>query len=401
MTTQSQTGEALEPTPAFNESVAHQKCDVLVVASEDIWPPRQGGQVRVAGIVGALSQNFRVAVAVPNASADERPVPVYSLAVATKRSSSMRGFVSSRPRIGRVGLGAFAHARLHDAVTDLQPRAVLFTHSYLAAMSPSLGVPIVVDFANIERERLKSFRSRGRLRNRLSATLEAAKASRWEPRVALDADFCLALTQRDRATLEDWGATATYVPNGVVTSREATNSPESGHVLFLASADYAPNRDAGHWLIFSVWPLVRQAMPSARLVVAGRRSDDVFRDAIGIPSIEVLGEVPDVAPLFEGAALVAAPITSGGGQQLKVIEALSFLRVVVASPFSARSVPNGLESLCRTASGADEYAKALVELLTEPSDRWSREDLARDAVARMPTWLAATKPLTDWLRKLS
>ncbi len=69
MTTQSQTGEVLEPTPAFNESVAHQKCDVLVVASEDIWPPRQGGQVRVAGIVGALSQNFRVAVAVPNASA--------------------------------------------------------------------------------------------------------------------------------------------------------------------------------------------------------------------------------------------------------------------------------------------------------------------------------------------
>ena len=374
--------------------------DVLVVAVEEIWPPRQGGQVRVAGLIDVLREDFDVAVAVPQASNPSlSPVPVFGLRKGPA-GPQLRHFLSPRPRIGQAMLGPDGPSRLTHLVNELMPAMVLFTHSYLAAMSDPLDVPIAVDFANIESARLRTFAASGPLKNRLSALVETMKARSWEPRVARRAGLCLALAEGDARVLSRWQAKVAHVPNGVRATGRRERSPKRGHFLFLASADYSPNREAAEWLVGSVWPAVRGDVPDARLVIAGRRSDAVFEHFHGIAGVEVAGEVTNVEPLYREAAAVLAPVQSGGGQQLKVIEALSFGRVVVATSFSARSVPPDLSDLCVVADSDQEYAAAVVRQLTDSHARWDREQRAEPAVESLPTWRMAAQPVLEWLREL-
>jgi glycosyltransferase involved in cell wall biosynthesis len=373
--------------------------DLLVVAVEPPWPARQGGQVRVAGIVESLSSSLEVVVIAAGESNVPTPVPVLSVARAQKQGG-VRHFFSSLPRIGSSVLGEGGIEKIRHTIHTLDPRAVLFTHSYLAACVGMIDRPTVIDFANIEVDRLTSVARAGKLKNRLSALWEAAKARRWEPKVALNAGLCIALSTGDLAKLKSWGARAELVLNGVEPAQPLSRSPVDGYALFLSSADYRPNRDAGFWVAEQVWPTVRAQFPSARLVLAGRGSGVVFGSLSESPGVDVIGEVESTEALFAGAAVVLAPVTVGGGQQLKVIEALAHGRVVIATEYSSLSVPVTLSDLCVVAHDSNSFSKAVANVLARSDDRWAREEAATSAVQELPDWRASVDPLLQWLGQL-
>jgi glycosyltransferase involved in cell wall biosynthesis len=376
--------------------------DLLIVALEPMWPPRQGGQVRMAGIIEALSEDLSIVVAIPESGGMlAAPVPVYSLHRSESPNHSFRGFFSALPRIGHMLAATRSGDQIRNLVEELQPRAVLFSHQYLATMAGTIDVPVIIDFQNLETRRLATFARRGTLRNRASATVEALKARRWEPALARRVHLCLALDPVDCRELQRWGARTIIVPNGVSHRSPLIPSPHRGPVVYFASGDYAPNRDGGSWLLSDVWPKVLERDPEARLIIAGRATLNAYPLAASVPSVTLLGEVDHVSHLLDCAAVLVAPVSSGGGQQLKVIEALSRARIVVATPFSARSVPEALRDLCIVANDSDGFSAALVETLSDAPARWNREKSAFAAVQLLPTWRQSVAPLVSWIEALS
>lgn len=372
--------------------------DLLVVALEPMWPPRQGGQVRMAGLIEALSEQLHTVVALPRGQTMKgAPVDQRSLGEPDSRRGVTRGFLSHLPRMGHAMLGEQGPDQIRCLVEELAPRAILYTHSYLAAMAGPASVPVIVDFQNLEAQRLSTFARRGRLHNRASAYFESLKARRWEPATARRASLCLALSDADCRVLKSWGAEVMTVPNGTPRASSLVRSPRQGPAVYLASGDYAPNLDGGKWLLRHVWPQVIKKDPRARLVIAGRGTSVAYAYAASMPGVTVLGEVDDTHALLDSAAVVVAPVSSGGGQQLKVIEALSRARVVVATPFSARSVPPGTHDLCITAEDAMAFSSALVDTLHDATARWRREDTASEGASLLPTWQESVAPVVAWL----
>jgi len=371
--------------------------DLLVVALEPVWPPRQGGQVRMAGLIEALSEHLHTVVAIPGPHVvADAPLEVRSLGESGNAGRSVRGFLSPLPRMGHAIMGDAGRGQIRRLIEELAPRAMLFTHSYLAAMAGPTQVPVIVDFPNLETQRLATFARRGRLHNRASAHLEALKARRWEPAVARQARLCLALSDIDRRVLTSWGANAITVPNGVRRGSLPVRSPRRGPAVYLASGDYAPNRDGGNWLLRDIWPQVLARDPGARLVIAGRGTTAAYADAASIPGVTVLGEVEDTSAVLDSAAVVLAPVSSGGGQQLKVIEALSRARLVVATPFSAGSVPAEMGGLCLVAEDSRAFSSVLVDALHDAPARWRREQTASAAAELLPTWQDSVRPVLTW-----
>lgn len=372
--------------------------DLLVVALEPMWPPRQGGQVRMAGLIEALSEQLHTVVAIPGSPVMEgAPVDVRSLRRSEHQRRSPRGFLSPLPRIGHDMLGVQGADEIRCLIEELGPRAILYTHSYLAAMAGPTHVPVIVDFPNLETQRLATFARRGRLHNRASAGFEAVKARRWEPAIARRARLCLALSDGECRVLKTWGAYAVTVPNGIRRGPAPLRSPRQGPAVYLASGDYGPNRDGGNWLLRDVWPRVLQQDPQARLVIAGRGTMAAYPDAASLPGVAVLGEVEDASVVLDSAAVVVAPVSSGGGQQLKVIEALARARLVVATPFSAASVPAEMRDLCIVAEDSRVFSSVLVDALHDAPARWRREETANAASQRLPTWQDSVRPVLTWL----
>ncbi len=89
-----------------------------------------------------------------------------------------------------------------------------------------------------------------------------------------------------------------------------------------------------------------------------------------------MGEVPDVAPYYDGADVVIAPIRAGGGTRIKILDAFSFHKPVVATPLAAEGlhVTDGVELLL--GGSPAEFAGACAALLANQD---LRANLARRA----------------------
>jgi len=105
----------------------------------------------------------------------------------------------------------------------------------------------------------------------------------------------------------------------------------SGTVLFVGHFAHAPNRDAAHWLAGEIMPAVRGQFPAARLRIVGTAPPPEITGLAG-PGVEVIADAPSVLPHLEEAAVVLAPVRTGGGMRMKVLQAMAAGKAVVTTP---------------------------------------------------------------------
>lgn len=97
-------------------------------------------------------------------------------------------------------------------------------------------------------------------------------------------------------------------------------------ILITGSLFYGANVIGVKWFLCNVWPFVnrQQAFPSVRLVIAGGKpSSEIKRLCAQAPNCTLVDSPEDMTPYFERATLYAAPVFSGAGMKMKVVEALS------------------------------------------------------------------------------
>ena len=120
-------------------------------------------------------------------------------------------------------------------------------------------------------------------------------------------------------------------------------------------------------------------MPDARLDIVGRDPGPALTRLDGREGIAVHGSVPSMAPYFEAAHVVVAPILTGAGIRVKIIEALAAGRPVVSTSLGHEGL--GLEPgrHLLVEDQPERFAAAVADLLADP-DR--RAALAREGRAR-------------------
>lgn len=381
----------IESAPLCTTSVAF-------VANEAIQPARHGGRVRMAGLVHGLRAVTNVHVIELGSEQGEHRLLGDDDLVRGGRHSSLRTlgyFASRRPRLGAAAVRG-AEQNLAARIASLPVVAVIASQSYLAPFVQT-ELPLVIDFQNIEINRMFSFAKSARGAHRASALLEAAKALFWERNVATRAALCVTCTPSDAELLSSWGAEAVLVPHAS-DAVPLPPSPPGGNVLLVASAGYRPNDRGVEWFLGRVWPHVRLRCPGARLRIVGRGMDRRVPSASDL-GIEVLGEVENLSTVFTEAAVVVAPVQDGGGAQLKVVDALAHGRLLVATSYSAQSAPPSARDSVWVADDPTQFATLVIEALRNHEARHAAEEaLRRPGV--LPTWRENVKPLVDWLDRL-
>lgn len=201
------------------------------------------------------------------------------------------------------------------------------------------------------------------------------------------------VSEQDAAAFNALGAPEVELaPNGAATDAHAAIEPgggEPGELLFCGTLSYPPNADAVRWLAREVLPRIRRDEPGARLTVVGRGAPpDLEALAAADPAITLLGWVDDLAPRFAAAAVALAPLRSGGGTRLKVIEALAAGRAMVATTIGAEGLDLEDGVHLRLADDADMIAAATVELLRDPDARRRLGAAGRERVRERYDWTA-------------
>jgi polysaccharide biosynthesis protein PslH len=156
--------------------------------------------------------------------------------------------------------------------------------------------------------------------------------------------------------------------------------------VFVGGFAHPPNVDAAIWLVRAILPLVRASVPAATLTIVGADPPEAVRGLAG-PGTVVTGRVDAVDPYIRAAAVVVAPVRSGGGMRLKVLQAMACGRPVVTTPRGAEGVWNPAETptLC-VADDAPALARHIVDLLGSADRREALGARARRAVEEHHTW---------------
>jgi glycosyltransferase involved in cell wall biosynthesis len=145
---------------------------------------------------------------------------------------------------------------------------------------------------------------------------------------------------------------------------------ERADILFVGGFRHEPNVDAVLFFVREVFPQVRARLGDVRFKIVGSHAPAEVR-GLDAEGVEVVGYVPDLAPIFNRCRLSIAPLRYGAGIKGKVVMSMSFGVPCVTSPIAAEGMGlrDGEEVLI--ADGPQPLAGAVARLYTD-GVLWSR-----------------------------
>lgn len=178
---------------------------------------------------------------------------------------------------------------------------------------------------------------------------------------------------------------------------EPSAPPTRKELLFVGNFAHPPNTDAVEWLVDEIWPLIRQSMPAAELVIVGSGMGDSLKQrCLAQARVRLLGWISDdeLTVLYGQVRVVVVPLRFGAGVKHKVVTALAHARPVVTTDVGMQGLQELKDGVIVVTSAKEIAAECVV--LLEDRDIWMRHATAgRQAVADRFTPVAMWQAFGD------
>lgn len=190
------------------------------------------------------------------------------------------------------------------------------------------------------------------------------------------------------------------IPFGISPCHPDNVAEEPNSLFHLGSMDWMPNCEGIKWFLNQVWPLVHQRMPQLTLYLAGRKMPDNLLH-LQMPGVKVVGEVPDAMQFIASKQINVVPLLSGSGIRVKIIEAMSVGKAVVATTVGAQGIgyTNGRDLLI--ADTPQQFADQIQRCVADPQFCKSLGRNAQDFISQAYGIESLTRRLITFYEKHS
>ncbi|HXQ90640.1 MAG TPA: glycosyltransferase family 4 protein [Acidimicrobiales bacterium] len=365
-------------------------------------PDNEGGKQRVLAVARRLAHGADVVLCAYDDGAGDAAglkalgIDVRSVAWKPTAARAGRGALHTRSLSAGRFFSPELLGQVHAAAAEAPVDLLMVEYLQMAPLARHVrATRRVLDLHNVESALMHSYARTARGPSAVAAHVEAAALSAMERKAARTFDTALVVSERERQRLVPGFPEVLVCPNGRDPHPSCPLAPAATPTAaFVATLGWAPNVDAALWFAEQVWPAVVRRLPDARLLLVGRDPAPAVR-ALTSSSVEVSGTVSDVLPYLAQARVAVAPLRSGGGTRLKILEALDAGRPVVATSVAV----DGLEDLIGrgvvVADDAVTMAEVLTGLLDDPEAATALGRVGHDAVVASHSWDAALAPLLE------
>ncbi|MBN1424825.1 glycosyltransferase [Candidatus Fermentibacteria bacterium] len=293
--------------------------------------------------------------------------------------------------------GAMVH-RIRQVVRETSPHIIHCEHFHLwhtvaRAREPSWP-PVILSQQGVEFLVTQRFASvPGSPLLRAGLRIELQKARRWEIAACRAADAVVVVSDEDRRVLARYlpEAHLRVVENGVDAGEfcpgAAGIDPVGSLMLFVGTFSFFGNRDALAYLVSDILPSVRSVRRDAVLRVVGENPPTVEGEGV-----EYMGFVPSVVPHLQQARLLIAPLRTGSGTKLKLLEAMACGIPFVTTSFGAEGIV-GADEAGLIADDSQGLAAATLRLLEDHDLAVRLGRRGREIVVDRYSWDASAEAL--------
>ena len=235
--------------------------------------------------------------------------------------------------------------------------------------------------------------------------------TKWaESRVLRSADMSFAVSEVDGRQFEDlYGVRPLLWPNGVnidqftrvgkegVQKARAASCIGGQCILFMGSYAYKPNKEGIDSLVHDIMPLVVEQRPDVRLLILGGQVP-YQRDWLINPGVVPFEVLPAI---IKSCALGVAPIFSGSGTRLKILEYMAAGLPCVCTKKGAEGI--GVEDgvHCIVAETASEFTAGILRCLEDEALTSSLKARAHELVCERYSWGAIMERCREDIGRLS
>ncbi len=363
--------------------------NILFICNKSPWPPKEGGPIAMNQLITGLQQagnhvkvltvdsakyhvdpalvpeDYRQKTGIEFVPLDlsVRPVPAF-FNLFTRKSYHVQRFISTSFEKKLITI-------LQHADFDIVQLETLFMAPYIRVIRKYSRAKVVLRAHNIEHliwKRL-ALASRNPLKKlyirHLYVTLE-----RYEKSILEQFDGILPITGKDAAFFRQYSRKpVTVIPFGVDT--EVVPRPESLSVenaLFhIGAMNWLPNEEGIRWFLKNVWPRLTTRFPEMKLYLAGRAMPDWLL-RLHEKNVVVAGEVDDARDFMATKSISIAPLFSGSGVRIKILESMSLAKAVVSTHTGAEGIAYTKGKDILIADTTDAFAAAIIRLYENPEE---------------------------------
>jgi len=155
------------------------------------------------------------------------------------------------------------------------------------------------------------------------------------------------------------------------------NPGQAENALFhIGAMNWMPNEEGIRWFLNEIWPGIHKKLPGLKLYLAGRSMPDWLTN-LHLNNVVVAGEVPDAAKFIRSKSISIAPLLSGSGIRIKIIESMSLGKAVIATSIGAEGINYTQGVNIMIADTPEDFLDAVAFLYQNPDQARMIGDNAR------------------------
>ena len=214
---------------------------------------------------------------------------------------------------------------------------------------------------------------------------QSKRLKAWESKVMAEVDLILPVSEHDASVIRDLlyknksNADLLVAPIGMEARDHASQSSQkevssSITLGYIGLLDWRPNVEGLQWFLREVWPVIIDKYPMLMLRIAGKNGGDLkLPNAKGV---QLVGEVEDSDRFLRSVDVMIAPLLSGSGTRVKILQALRVQVPVICTSLAKEGLLLRHRQEVLIADTGEEWLEAIASLIDEETVRSSfREDM--------------------------
>lgn len=386
------------------------KRKAIVILPEAAYPVMGGGPLRTACMLEFLRERFELHAVMFRIETEPDPIeryppgmfrrhltiplPVHSKSLAARAFRNLERAVRGvSPLVDRFSGHEEA---IRNFVADERYQLGWCEHFWSAPYVNVLGGAVektVLDLHNIESDYFATAEDRASQPQRWIWARFREVSAQLESELFPAFDFALAASEAN-ARQASSARRSVVVPNAIPLSKWPA-PPRTPTIAFSGNFAYAPNLEGMAWFAKNVWPRIFLRNATARLRIIGKEAELTESLFSSKERVDFVGPVDDAIEEIAKSKVAVAPLFTGSGTRLKILEAWAAGSAVVSTPLGAEGLDAQPGRHLEIAKDDLEFTRRILELLDDEERRSRMVDSARALLESRFTWPSAHKVLSE------
>jgi len=255
---------------------------------------------------------------------------------------------------------------IRNLISDFKPDIVHIESLYMAWLLPHLsGVKKIVRTHNIEADIWKSrAENEQNVFKKIYFHFLSKKLRKYEIRALSFADSIICISDNEKEYFQQKTRNRIIIslPTSIKIPPPKTEQKPNNY-LFFGALDWFPNIDALNWLITKVWPLMLAQNADAKLHIGGKNANEKdINFWKSFSNVNFHGEIEHIENFYQNGSIMLVPLFTGSGIRIKILEALSQQKAIVATPMASKGLHLTHNEHLFVANTAQEFADAAISL---------------------------------------